>query len=285
MYSQPITHLHRTAFLIALDCSTSMQGLTKLNNRVMRKAEAVAVVCNFIIDELLERATRHSDVRNYYDISIIGYTENDITPIIPYHCDKFISISELAKYAPPTKEWCFTSDETNQQADFTLREWVKPLAKGRTPMHAALTHIYTLVERWCAQPENRDSFPPMVFNITDGEANDATPDELVSIAEHIRETGTNDGNTLLINIHLGNLNNEDMATSEIFPSDFGCHAESEYQMMLYRMSSVMPRELEPVIEAVCPDKRQPPYRAVGFNVTPGELLNILNIGSESINIA
>lgn len=64
-----------------------------LNNKVMRKAEAVAIVCNYIIDELLERATRRSEVRNYYDISVIGYQQHDIAPIIPDNCYKFISIS------------------------------------------------------------------------------------------------------------------------------------------------------------------------------------------------
>lgn len=294
MYSQPITHIHRTAFLFALDCSTSMQGLTKLNNKIMRKADAVAVVCNFILDELLERATRNEEVRDYYDISVIGYSKNDITPIIPHRCDRLISIAELVKYAPRTKEWNFEGNANNgdnidnREADFVLREWVKPLAEGRTPMHTALTHIYTLVDRWCSRPENRDSFPPMVFNITDGEANDATQEELITAAEHIRETGTNNGNTLLINIHLGELNDNERDSwepSKIFPSEREFEASSAYEMTLFRMSSPMPQELEAVIEAIGSDRGRPPYRGMGFNVTPGELLNILNIGSDSINIA
>lgn len=281
MYSQAITHLHRTAFIIAIDCSTSMQGLTKLNNKIMRKADAVAIVCNYIIDELLERATRRSEVRNYYDISVIGYQNSDIVPIIPDNCRKFVSISELAKEAKHPKAWCFTAESSEENPDFLLREWIKPLAEGRTPMHAALTHIYTIVQEWCSRSENRQSFPPIVFNISDGEANDATPDELVDIAQQICQTGTEDGNTLLINIHLGKLNDD---ASEIFPTDGNFTPKSEFQLTLLRMSSLMPKELEELIEEVTTFKGRAPYRGAAFNVTPGELFNILNIGSESINI-
>ena len=259
-----------------------MQGLTKLNDKIMRKADAVAIVCNYIIDELLERATRRSEVRNYYDISVIGYQHTDIVPIIPDHCDKFVSISELAQCAKRPKAWCFSPESSEHKPDFLLREWIKPLAEGRTPMHAALTHIYTRVEEWCSKAENHESFPPIVFNISDGEANDATPEELIHIAEQIRQTGTENGKTLLVNIHLGKI---DDPASEIFPSDNGFEASSQYQLTLFRRSSLMPQELESVIEEVSTSKGCGPYRGVAFNVTPGELLNILNIGSESINIA
>jgi hypothetical protein len=282
MYSQAITHLHRTAFIIAIDCSSSMQETTMLNNKEMRKAEAVAIVCNYIIDELLERATRRSEVRNYYDISVIGYQQHDIAPIIPDNCYKFISISELSHQAKRHKAWCFTENSSEENPDFLLREWIKPTAMGLTPMHTALTHIYTLLNDWCSKQENRNSFPPIVFNISDGEANDATPAELIEIAEQIRQTGTEDGNTLFINIHLGKLND---VASEIFPSDGDFVPQSEYQLTLFRMSSLMPKELESIIDEVTTHKGQRPYRGAAFNVTPGELLNILNIGSESINIA
>lgn len=285
MYSQTITHLHRTAFIIALDCSTSMQGMTYLNNKQMHKADAVAIVCNYIIDELLARATRGGEVRNYYDIAVIGYNGQDVLPMIPENVNEFISISTLATRAPMPREYRFDQRLDNglsTTANFVLRDWIKPVTEDFTPMHTALTHIQGMVSRWCSKIENLDSFPPIVFNITDGECNDATSDELIKAARSITQTGTNDGNTLLINIHLSSNPN---SQSDIFPSDADYHAESEYQMTLYRMSSLMPRTMEPLIEEIGTHRGKGPYRGMAYNITPSELLAILNIGSESINLA
>lgn len=285
MYSQTITHLHRTAFIIALDCSSSMQGMTRLNNKEMRKADAVAIVCNYIVDELLARATRGGEVRDYYDIAIIGYNNHDVLPIIPENVNEFISIAALAKRAPQPREYRFEQSDDNgfsTIASFVLREWIKPIAEDLTPMHAALMHVQSLVSRWCSRLENMESFPPIVFNITDGECNDATSDELIAAARGITLTGTNDGNTLLINIHLSSSPD---TISDIFPSDGDYHADTEYQMTLYRMSSLMPSTMEPLIEEIGTHRGKGPYRGMAYNITPSELLAILNIGSESINLA
>ena len=55
MYEQRITRTHRTAIILVVDCSTSMQEITTINNLVMSKSEAIAFACNYLIDELLLR--------------------------------------------------------------------------------------------------------------------------------------------------------------------------------------------------------------------------------------
>lgn len=286
MYSQSITHIHRTAFIIAVDCSLSMMGLTRLNGRVMCKADAVAVICNFIIDELIERCTRLDEIRNYFDIAVVGYNYDDIIPIIPKQADKLIAIDQLAATAPEIKRRALgdAKDNNGIEAEQMLREWVSPIAEGPTPMHTALTYIYTLLDKWSSRPENRESFPPIVFNITDGKANDATPAELISIARDITSTGTNQGNTLLINIELGNSDN---GKGVIFPADNDTNFEftSQYQMTLFQMSSLMPESMEQIIREVTTASAEAPYRGIALNVTPSELFNILNIGTESIKVS
>lgn len=69
-------------------------------------------------------------------------------------------------------------------------------------MYEALLYVHDLVEAWCRRPEHRESFPPLVFNITDGEASDSDEEELAQIAGRIRSLGTDDGRALLVNIHL-----------------------------------------------------------------------------------
>ena len=49
MYSQEITRRHRTAFIIALDQSTSMQEEVRFGRLKMSKAEAVAYTANILI--------------------------------------------------------------------------------------------------------------------------------------------------------------------------------------------------------------------------------------------
>lgn len=58
MYTQEITRTHRTAFVIAIDQSSSMQESVVVNSRRMTKAEAVAAITNRLIDELVMRARR-----------------------------------------------------------------------------------------------------------------------------------------------------------------------------------------------------------------------------------
>ena len=158
----------------------------------------------------------------------------------------------------------------------------RPVSPADIPTKSSVWRIPSLVSRWCSRLENMESFPPIVFNITDGECNDATSDELIAAARGITLTGTNDGNTLLINIHLSSSPD---TISDIFPSDGDYHADTEYQMTLYRMSSLMPSTMEPLIEEIGTHRGKGPYRGMAYNITPSELLAILNIGSESINLA
>lgn len=283
MYSKPITHLRRTAFVILLDCSTSMQARTSLNAAFMSKADAVATVCNFMLDELLERATRGQEVRNYYDIAVLGYSDKSVRSLLSDDGEGFIPIDRLAKMAPEPKTRCFEQileDGSSTSAFFSLRPWIEPQALGDTPMHMGLTHAYMLLEKWCSKPENQDSFPPIVFHITDGAATDARPEELISIARSITSTQTNDGNTLLINIKLCT----EEGKSVLFPSTLEHLDGSIHHRALYEMSSIMPRQLEPYISTIVNHSEPGPYRGIALNASPAEVLSILNIGSESVNI-
>ena len=56
MYSTPITRLRPTAFIIAIDRSGSMAEPITFNGERMAKSEAVALVANNLIDELINRA-------------------------------------------------------------------------------------------------------------------------------------------------------------------------------------------------------------------------------------
>jgi uncharacterized protein YegL len=147
-------------------------------------------------------------------------------------------------------------------------------------MYEALTALHAMVEEWCSRSENYHSFPPVVINITDGECNDASAEDMVTIAQSIKDTHTADGHTLFINVHLSTL--DELTSSELFPAESAFHTEDCYRQMLFDMSSSIPQSLEPLIADVIQSWEMGPYRAVAFNASPIELFSILNIGSESI---
>jgi len=64
-------------------------------------------------------------------------------------------------------------------------------------MCQALAQAKTIVQNWISQ--HPSCFPPIVINITDGEATDGNPSDA---ANEIMGLASSDGNVLLFNVHL-----------------------------------------------------------------------------------
>lgn len=104
MYQQFVTHRNRTAIILVIDGSVSMKGRMRINSQPMPMSEVAAMVANFIIDELVERARRNKRVRNYYDIAAIGYSGDGIESLLPGDGSGLISVERLAEYMPTAKD-------------------------------------------------------------------------------------------------------------------------------------------------------------------------------------
>ena len=280
MYSQEITRRHRTAFIIALDQSTSMQEEVRFGRLKMSKAEAVAYTANILITELIDRSHRKDGVRNYYDIAVVGYSDDEVRMLLSE--DGFVSVKSLAERIPEAVTISFEEsmpDKTTALVKHHIHPWIEPKAEGNTPMYEALLRIREMVEEWCEQEQNRQSFPPIVFNITDGEASDCDDNELRYAADMLRRTGTEDGQTLLINIHLST----DLSLpSMIFPMAEELLSANRYARLLAECSSLMPESFNAEIGELKISASTPPYRGMGYNASVIELLSIINIGSRSI---
>ncbi len=282
MYQSGITRNHRTAFVFLLDCSGSMAEQITFGNRQMPKAAAVAEITNDLLFELCERARRSDGVRDYYDIAILGYSGDDeVSSLLPGGRE-MISITELSSACHATRHEIIrqvSPSEPTQIYEFSTPEWIRLHAEGRTPMCEAFRHARDLVAAWVARPENAASFPPVVFNITDGEATDNVGDELRDIAAEIRGLHTLDGNVLLMNIHIAN---SDQASSIFFPSEHEADYANRNAGLLYDCSSSMPEMFNGAIREVKGLGACPPFRAMSFNASPAELVAMLNIGSISV---
>lgn len=240
MYTQSITRSHRTAFFLAIDCSGSMAEPIHFRGGCKAKSEVVATIANELLFELIERARRSDGVRDYYDIAVLGYHGDDeVTPLL---------------------------------ADRAAMHTVCELA-------AMERRIRDLAAEWVLRPENAESFPPVVFNITDGEATDCDGEELRTVAEQIRSLATADGNVLLVNIHIATA--ADMRPL-LFPEPSEEHYANRYASLLYDCSSTMPEPFHAAIRELKGAGALPPFRGLCFNASAAELVSALNIGSISV---
>src|SRR2546428_13971711 len=82
----------------------------------------------------------------------------------------------------------------DQTVKFPL--WFDPYWKGGTPMCAALKEATKITETWCQEHPN--GFPPIVINITDGEATDG---DLVAEARKLAAVSGEGGLGVLFKIH------------------------------------------------------------------------------------
>ncbi len=283
MYEQSITRSHRTAFVLVIDQSGSMAGPIHFAGREFSKAEAVTEVTNRLLFELVERARREGEVRDYYDVAVLGYSDRGVVSLLDERTP-FLSVSRLAalpvQRSVRTVE-CRMPDGRSTLRRITTPEWVAPRAAGCTPMHEALSEVRTILERWCADPSHVASFPPVVFHITDGEASDCEERDLLEICERIRRLGTADGGVLLVHIHLASTISH---RPLIFPTPYEVEECDRYARLLYDCASPMPEVFLAAIREVRGDLEEPPFRGMGYNASMTELIAVLDIGSISVKI-
>ncbi|MBQ7855877.1 MAG: VWA domain-containing protein [Alistipes sp.] len=280
MYQQDITRTRRTAFVVAIDHSLSMQEEITFGGMRMPKSHAVAIATNRLLDELVLRSTRDGQVRNYYDVAVVGYSNDRVYSMFGEQMS-FISVERLAALQPPRMtvefEWRLPSGSISRVTE-EIPEWIEPRAGGSTPMVEMFQAVALLVEQWCANPANRESFPPMVINITDGTPDGGSEQELIAITERIRSASTSDGGTLLFNIHIGS----DGGTRRLFPRKDELEPRNRSQYLMAKMSSTIPATFEDAVTSLRGDLAHPPFLAMGYNASMVEVIAMLNIGSYSI---
>jgi hypothetical protein len=151
-----------------------------------------------------------------------------------------------------------------------IKIWIEPLADGKTPMCEALNKCYDIVSQWVTS--HQPSFPPIVINITDGEATDGDPEP---IAERIKDLGTYDGNVLLFNIHISPSSPKALtypADERVLPDDFA--------KRLFRMSSSLP---EIYVDLLTRDgySIEDSPRGFVFNADLVALINAIDVGTRA----
>jgi hypothetical protein len=275
-YQAEISRANPTAFLFLIDQSGSMEDPWAGSDGGQSKADALATIINRLFTEIVIKCSKDEGVRNYFEVGVLGYGD-DVRPALGGGLAGrvFVPVSEIADTPIRVEDRIQKVSDgagglIEQAVKFPV--WFEPRSKGGTPMTEALTQAREALDGWIqAHPE---AFPPIVFNITDGEATDGDPSRA---AESVSDLKTADGNTLLFNIHLS----QHRGKIEFPDGEHGL--PDDFARRLFRMSSTLPPHLrrEATAEGYAVGEHA---RGFVFNADLAAVIQFLDIGTRPANL-
>jgi uncharacterized protein YegL len=221
-YTAEINRRHPACFIFLIDQSASMRDRMAGSKPKQSKADGVADQINRLLAELIAQNSLDAEIIDRVYVSVIGYGARVGPAFGGALADRdLLPISEVAvNYASLSRSGSFPV-------------WFEPVAEGGTPMGSAMRQAIDVASRWVAEHPTDMDFPPIVMNITDGEANqDDQPD---GHARRLTDLATGNGNILLFNLHLS----EDSGNPVMFP-DSPDRLNARFAMQLFALSSVLP---------------------------------------------
>ena len=275
-YTADISRTNPGCFLFLVDRSKSMEAALA-GQPGQRKMDQAADAINRILDAVSQRCSQGMDIRDYFHIGILGYnTDSSGSPIVASILNgttpeqPFLLISQVVEVADVVERQVRESDGAGGVIEVTRRMpvWLQPHAEFGTPMCAALQLASNAVGAWVAQ--NPNSFPPIVINVTDGDASDGDP---VPFGQQIMNLQTNDGNALLFNVHLS-----EMAAMPVQFPDREDGLPDQLAVRLFQMSSVFP-EASRALAASLDLAMSPDSRGFVFNADAVALVQFLDLGT------
>lgn len=278
-YSAEISRSNPTCFVFVLDQSGSM-GDVFGGEAVLRKADFLADVANRSLHDLVIRCTKSDEIRDYFNVSIIGYGTTGGGVGSAYAGQlagrESAKISEVGEYPARLEDRVKkVPDGAGGLVDQTVRFpiWIDPRAEDGTPMCAALREAKKIVEQWVREHPN--GYPPVVLHITDGESTDGDP---TSDGKAITELRTSDGNVVLFNCHLSS----QRAAKIEYPAD-ASSLPNEFARTLFNMSSVVPTETRNAATSLGMNLPEG-VRGFVFNADAASLVQFFDIGTRPANL-
>ena len=278
MYKAEISRSQPTVLLFMLDQSGSMDSPLGGNKEVvMQKAQAAADAINRILQEFVVRCTNGHEIRNYFDIGVIGYgkTSDWVGPVLEGTLAgrDLVTIGDVGNNPAKLEEReKLVPDGAGGvvKVKVPMPFWFSPVSGHNTPMCKALEYAHGLLEGWISN--HRSSFPPIVVNITDGESTDGDP---TIAAQKLTSLSTDDGNILLYNCHLSST-----ASPAISFVDSDKGLPDQYARQMFNISSVFP-EISISYAASLGLAFTPMTRGFVFNSDFVQLVKFLDIGTRT----
>jgi hypothetical protein len=278
MYSAEISRKNPGCFIFLLDQSASMEDPFG-GSADRKKADELATIVNKLLHNLSIRCAKGDSIYDYFHVAVIGYGQDTVVKSAfdgQLTGKDLVAISELANNPLRIEDRVKKADDGNgglveQTVKFPL--WFEAKHAGGTPMASAFKMAAEIVQRWVA--EHPKGFAPIVINITDGEATDGDP---LQEAKALCSLGSDDGATLLFNIHLSS---ETGNAIELPASDEGL--PDKFAKQLFEMSSA----LTPFMISRAKELGMPAgdgARGFVFNAQPVQVIQFLDIGTRPANL-
>jgi hypothetical protein len=246
-----------------LDQSGSMDE--RFGNASHSKAIELANAINDTIYEVGLRCIGNAgELKNRFEIAVVGY-------------GKASNLVQSAWEGQLSGKWVVSvknifEHPLGQENDKPF--WIRPYAISNTPMTKAFENAKRLCRDWINWGNHRDCHPPIIINITDGEATDAGWDYslLKKETDDIKSLSTNYGPVNILNIHISSDSGERL----LFPSEI--HNRDRFAHLLFDISTHLN---ENMIRLAQQKGYSITNNAKGyvFNGSAADLINFLNIGT------
>lgn len=241
------------------------------------KSHVVADAINRLLSNIVIQCSKNEGVRDYFYISVLGYG-GQFGPAFTGALAGLAQVPISMVDASPAR-----MEERTKKIDdgaggileqkVRFQVWIDAIADGGTPMCQAFDAAYSICSQWISEHPN--GYPPIVINLTDGEATDGEP---IIGAKRLTSLTSLDGNPLLFNLHLSGV----AAAPILFPTSANGLPDN-FAAQLFEMSSVLPdamiaaaRSLELSAGAGS--------RGFVFNADMPALVQFLDIGTRASNV-
>jgi hypothetical protein len=270
-YTAEISRPNPTCILFLVDQSGSMAARFGAES-AKTKAQGVADAINRLLQTLVMRCTKGSDVLDRYHIGVVGYGEEiGLGFSGPLEGEILRPVSQINAHPLRIEKRTKRMDDgagglIEQVVKFPV--WFDPVAHGKTLMCRAFEAAQEVLQGFVAA--HPDCFPPILINITDGRATDGDPEPL---AASVRNIASSDGNVLVFNVHISERGEPPI----LFPADEG-GLPDDHARLLFRMSSLLPTEMlmqARILEETVADGA----RGFAFNADLASVIMFLNIGT------
>jgi hypothetical protein len=278
-HREPIDRKNPTFFLFLVDQSGSMSE-PFAGNQARSKAQSVSDAINRLIQGLVFRCSMGNEIADRYYIGLVGYNNTINVGFGGKLQGKFqVAVSEVGYNPLKVEERTRKIDDgaggiLEQKTKFQV--WIEPVASGKTKMREALEVAKESVTDFVQNFP--DSFPPIVFNITDGVPTDATAPEFPEVeaaATSLKQVvNPNGSNVLLFNMHVSS----QAAQPVLYPSDES-QLPDRYSKLLFRMSSPLTDEMLRIANATELDF-QAGARGFVFQADAVSVIQLLDIGTK-----
>jgi len=270
-YTAEISRSNPSCFVFLIDQSGSM--IDPFGNSDKKKAVGVADAINRLLHDLVLRCSKSEGIRDYYHVGVIGYGSGTVDTAWGGQLSHrtLVPLSELARSPLRVEQRTKKVDDgAGGLVDRTVKfpVWFEPQAEGSTPMCEALSLAHNFLVGFLRQFP--DCYPPLVLNISDGEATDGDPEPG---AAALRNLSSSDGNVLLFNLDISSRKERPIE----FP-DREADLPDAASRRLFRMSSVLPPSMRLIAQTEGVRVSETTHGFV-FNADLVSVIRFLDIGT------